>query len=188
MQGAGRAPAKRRPAFMKKRTIGLILFAALLLTAGFYPLHLLQIDAPRKERVVFIRTVEPGDRFSLMYLHSVELCRVWDYIRIDGQYRLVLDETRFGSSNTGLPSVLGAGERFTRGERTSRISGMQRTLPAVEIWVNRAYENTLEFDNEKILLPDLAGETLLRLHIRKIRLFEWASLKGGSLYHRMTRR
>ena len=51
-----------------------------------------------------------------MYRHSVELCRVWDYFRIDGQYRLVLDETVFGSSNTGLPSVLGDGERFTRGE------------------------------------------------------------------------
>jgi len=88
---------------MKKRTVCLILFAALVLVAGLFPVHVLQIEAPRKDSVVFVRFIQPGDRFSLMYRHSVELCRVWDYFRIDGQYRLVLDETVFGSSNTGLP-------------------------------------------------------------------------------------
>lgn len=171
---------------MKKRTIRLTLFATLVLVAGFYPLHVLQIEAPRKEGVVFVRSVQPGDRFSLMYRHSVELCRVWDYFRIDGQRRLVLDETLFGSSNTGLPSVLGAGERFTRGENASRISNMQRILPAIEIWVKRSYDNTLEFDNRKIFLPDLAGDTLLRLRIRKITLSGWASMKIHSFFNRMT--
>lgn len=166
---------------MKKRTTGLILFAALLLLAGFYPLHVLLIEAPRTERVVFVRSVSPGDHFSLMYLHSVELCRVRDHIRIDGQYRLVLDETVFGSSNTGLPSVLGTGERFTRGEKSSRISNMHRILPAIEIWVKRAYENTLAFDNQNIPLSELAGDTLLRIRIRKMNPIEWASAKIRSL-------
>jgi len=170
---------------MKKRTVCLILFAALVLVAGLFPVHVLQIDDPRKDRVVFVRSLQPGDRFSLMYRHSVELCRVWDYFRIDDQYRLVLDETVFGSSNTGLPSVLGDGERFTRGATASRISNMRRILPAVEIWVNRRYENTLEFGGRKIRLPELAGDTLLRLHIRKIILFELASKKMHSYFNRM---
>ncbi|MCX5837365.1 MAG: DUF1850 domain-containing protein [Deltaproteobacteria bacterium] len=165
---------------MKKRTVCLILFAAFVLAAGLFPVHVLQIEAPRKDSVVFVRSIQPGDRFSLMYRHSVELCRVWDYLRIDEAYRIILDETVFGSSNTGLPSVLGDGERFTRGAAASRISNMRRILPAVEIWVNRSYDNTLEFGNRKILLPDLAGDTLLRLQIRKIKLFELASQKMHS--------
>ena len=188
MSGANRAPGKGRPVSMKKRTIRLILFAALVLAAGLYPLHVLQIEEPRKEKVVFVRSLEVGDRFSLMYLHSVELCQVWDHFRVDGQYRLVLDETVFGSSNTGLPAVLGAGERFTRGEKYSRISNMQRILPVIEIWVKRSYDNTLEFDNGKIFLPELAGDTLLRLRIRNITLFELASIKILALFNRMTRR
>jgi hypothetical protein len=188
MQGANRAPGKRRPVSMKKRAVGLILFAALVLVAGLFPVRVLQIEAPRKESVVFVRSLQSGDRFSLMYLHSVELCRVWDYFRIDGEYRLILDETVFGSSNTGLPSVLGVGERFTRGEKASRISNMQRILPAIEIWVKRSYENTLEFGNRKILLPELAGDTLLRLHIRKITLFEFASKNAFIYFNRMMRR
>lgn len=174
---------------MKKRNVFLILFfAALVLLAGLFPVHVLQIEELRKERVVFVRSLQPGDRFSLMYRHSVELCQVWDYFRIDGQYRLILDETVFGSSNTGLPSVLGVGERFTRGEKTSRISNMQRIIPALDIWVKRSYDNTLEFDNRKIRLPDLAGDTLLRLRIRKITLFEMASTKMHSLFNRTMRR
>jgi hypothetical protein len=159
---------------MKKRTIRLLLFALFVLVAGLFPVHVLQVEEPRKERVLWIRSLQTGDRFSLMYRHSVELCRVWDYFRIDGEYRIILDETVFGSSNTGLPSVLGAGERFTRGEKTSRISNMQRILPAIEMWVKQSYDNTLEFGSRKIRLPELAGDTLLRLRIRKITLFELA--------------
>ena len=174
---------------MKKRNVLLILFfVALVLVAGLFPVHVLQIEDPRKERVVFVRFLQPGDRFSLMYRHSVELCQVWDYFRIDGQYRLILDETVFGSSNTGLPSVLGVGERFTRGVKSSRISNMQRIIPAIEIWVKQSYDNTLEFDNRKIRLPELAGDTLLRLRIRKITLFELASTKMQSFFNRTMRR
>jgi hypothetical protein len=170
---------------MKKRTVCLILFAALVLVAGLFPVHVLQIEDPRKDRAVFVRSLQPGDRFSLMYRHSVELCQVWDYFRIDGEYRIILYETVFGSSNTGLPSVLGVGERFTRGEKASRISNMQRILPTIEIWVKRSYDNTLEFGNRKIRLPELAGDTLLRLHIRKITRFELASKKVHSYFNRM---
>ncbi len=172
MSGANRAPEERRPVSMKKRTILMIFFAALVLAAGLYPLHILQIEEPRKGKVVFVRPVEPGVRFSLMYRHSVELCRVWDHFRVDGEYRIILFETVFGSSNTGLPAVLGSGERFTRGEKTSRISNMRRILPAIEMWVNQSYENTLELGNQKISLPALAGNTLLRLRIRGITRFE----------------
>jgi hypothetical protein len=54
--------------------------------------------------------------------------------------------------------------------------------------VKRSYDNTLEFDNGKIFLPELAGDTLLRLRIRKITLFELASIKILALFNRMTRR
>jgi hypothetical protein len=188
MQGDNRAPVFRRPVSMGKRTVCLILFATLVFAASLFSVHVLQIEAPRKDRIVFVRSIQPGDRFSLMYRHSVELCPIWDYIRIDGEYRLILEETVFGSSNTGLPSVLGVGERFTRGEKSSRISNMRRILPAIEIWVKKPYDNTLEFGNRKILLPELAGDTLLRIHIQKMPLFELASRKTQSYFNRITRR
>ena len=158
---------------MTKRYISRFLSAALILAAGLFPVHVLQIDDLRGDRGVYLRTIRTGDRFTLMYRHSVELCPVWDFYRIDGEHRIVLDETVFASSNTGLPSVLTGQERFTRGEKASRISNIGRILPAVEVWVDRRYDNTLEFDSQKVRLAELAGNTLLRLRISRITLAEY---------------
>ncbi|MBN2437852.1 MAG: DUF1850 domain-containing protein [Deltaproteobacteria bacterium] len=173
---------------MKKRTLGLLLLAVLVSAVGFYPVHLLQIEAPRKAMAVFVRLLQPGDRFSLMYRHSVELCPIWDRFRVDEEYRLILDETVFSSSNTGLPAVLGKNEKFDRDGAAFRISNMQRILPAVEIWVDHRYDNTLEFGEQKILLPELAGNTLLRLRIRRVPLAEWAYRKAHSFVRSLARR
>ena len=173
---------------MKKRTVGLLLLAVLVAVAGFYPLRVLQIEAPRKEKVVFVRILHPGDRFSMMYRHSVELCPVWDHFRVDGEYRLILDETVFGSSNTGLPAVLGNNERFAREGEAFRISNMQRILPAIEIWVDHRYDNVLEIGGQQVSLPGLAGDTLLRLRIRKILLAQWAYHETHSFLKSLTRR
>lgn len=172
---------------MKKRTVALLL-TVFVLAAGLYPVHVLQIEAPRKEKVVFVRLLRPGDRFSLMYRHSVELSPVWDRFRVDGERRIILEETVFSSSNTGLPAVLGDGERFVRDETAFRISNLQRILPAIELWVDRRYDNTLEFGERKIRLPELAGDTLLRLCVRKVFLAEWGYRETHSLLNRLTRR
>jgi hypothetical protein len=123
-----------------------------------------------------------------MYRHSVELCPVWDHFRVDGEYRLILDETVFASSNTGLPAVLGKNERFARDGAAFRISNMQRILPAIEIWVDRSYDNVLEIGGQQVSLPGLAGDTLLRLRIRKAFLAEWAYHETYSFLKSLTRR
>jgi hypothetical protein len=115
-------------------------------------------------------------------------CGVWAGFGGSGGYRLGLEVRVFSSSNTGLPSVLGKNEKFDRDVAAFRISNMQRILPAVEIWVDRRYDNTLEFGERKILLPELAGDTLLRLRIRKVFLAEWAYRETHSLLNRPKRR
>jgi hypothetical protein len=165
----------RWPVMMKKGLPYLLL--ALLLMVLVWPVHCLVVEDARNETVVWRRFVQPGDRFALMYRHSVELCHVWDHFQIDGKYSLVLDETVFPSSNTGLPAVLGDGERLVRGENGYRISNMHRVLPAVELWVDRLYDNTLMFGAQKVNLPELAGNTLLRLQTKKVILAEFAYIK-----------
>jgi hypothetical protein len=171
----------QNPVSMKKRNICPLLFAVFTLASGLYPVYVLQIDAPRKSAVVFVRSVKPGDRFSLTYRHSVELCLIEDYFSIDGEGRLVLDETDFASSNTGLPSMLIGEERFTRREKSFRISNMKRILPAIDVWVDRRYDNILEFGGQKVRLAGFAGNTLLRFNIRNVIGFEYIYLKMSSI-------
>ncbi|MFH1078983.1 MAG: DUF1850 domain-containing protein [Pseudomonadota bacterium] len=155
----------------------LYLLPALALMVVVWPVHVLIVEDARSETVVWRCFIQREDRFVLTYRHSVELCHVWDHFHINGKYGLVLDETVFPSSNTGLPSVLGNGERFARGENGFRISNMRRVLPAVEIWVDRRYDNILMFGTQKINLSELAGNTLLRLQTRKVTLAEFLYYK-----------
>jgi hypothetical protein len=172
--GNERVPRLRWPVMMKK---GLpYLLSALALMVLLWPVHILVVEDARSGTVVWRRFIQPGDRFALMYRHSVELCQVWDHFQIDGDGRLVLEETVFPSSNTGLPAVLGDGERLARGEEGFRISNMRRVLPAVEVWVDRRYDNTLMFGEQKVRLPELAGDTLLRLQIKK-------TIRAECFYH-----
>ena len=69
--------------------------------AAFKPVHALQIRAVKRSRVVFLEQVSPGDRFSTGYVHSVELSPVREYFCIDNDYRIILRETTFRSSNVG---------------------------------------------------------------------------------------
>jgi hypothetical protein len=170
---------------MKKGLPPLLLALALMVLV--WPVHVLVVEVARSGTVVWCRTLQPGARFVLMYRHSVELCRVWDHFQIDGEFGLVLDETVFPSSNTGLPAVLGDGERLIREERGFRISNMRRVLPVIEVWVDRRYENTLIFGEQKVHLPELAGNTLLRLKTRTVILGECLYHQGHSFLFRVLR-
>jgi len=164
------------------RKIVISLLLVILLACLLVPLHVLQVKALRDGDVVFIYRVRPGDKLSLGYIHSVEHCRVWDHIKIDEQFRMVLHETVFSSSNTGLPAILSPGERFSAEGGQFRISNIRRVLPAVNLWVDDKYGNTLILGEEKILkLPPLAGNTLLEIVIQRMILLEYIYHKAKTM-------
>jgi hypothetical protein len=163
---------------MKKRKVLIILTVVLVAAFGFIPLHVLQIDAVREERPVFVRTVRPGDEFSLGYIHSVELSPVRDYFRVDESYGIVLYETTFRSLNTGLPSTLAGNERLIREGDHFRVSGMNRALPFIDLQVHEKTDNTLIFGGvESFKLHTLSGDTLLRIRIHKTCLWRYLYLR-----------
>ena len=164
---------------MKKGKILVIMAAVLIAALGSIPLHLLQIDVLREERPVFVRIVRPGDEFALGYIHSVELSPVWDYFRVDDSYRMILYETAIRSFNTGLPNTLADTERLHRDRDGFRISGMNRVLPLIDLWVHERTDNTLKVEDiDPLKLYSLAGNTLLRISIRKTYMGEYLYLKG----------
>jgi hypothetical protein len=163
---------------MKKGIIPVIVAAALIAALGFFPVHVLEIDALREGSPVFVRIVRPGSEFALGYIHSVELSPVWDYFRIDDSYRIILYETAVRSFNTGLPSTLTGEERLHREKVGFRISGVNRVLPSIDLWVHERTDNTLKVkDIDSLKLYSLAGNTLLRINISKTCLAGYLYLK-----------
>ena len=157
----------------------IILAAALTAAFSLIPLHVLKIDAVKEERPVLVWAVRPGDEFSLGYIHSVELSPVWDYFRIDESYRIVLYETTFQSLNTGLPSTIAGDERLIREGDHFRISGMNRSLPFIELQVQERTDNTLIVGGvESFKLHTLIGDTLLKISVKKILLWDYLYLRA----------
>jgi len=165
------------PVFMKKGIILVIAAAALIAALAFIPVHVLQIDALKEGSPVFVRIVRPGNEFALGFIHSVELSPVWDYFRVDDSYRIILYETEVRSFNTGLPSTLTGEERLHRERDGYRISGMNRVLPSIDLWVHEKTDNTLKVKDDSLKLYSLAGNTLLKIRIRQTCMGEYLYLK-----------
>jgi len=154
------------------------LLILLVAVAAFAPLHVFSIETPRNGRLLYLRTVSPGDGFTLSFIHSVEHCPVRDHIRIDSGYRMVTIATEFWSSRTGLPYAPFGNETFAVEGDHFRIGNMNRVIPEIYQWVNKRYANRLVFsDGREIALPDLAGDTLLKMSVTRIRLAQYAAMK-----------
>ncbi|MCP4748897.1 MAG: DUF1850 domain-containing protein [Desulfobacteraceae bacterium] len=154
-----RPALKKMP--VKKRTV---LFVFILLAAtALIPVRVLSITAVKKESVVFLRKMRAGQKIAYHNIHSVELSPVWEYFRISGNDNMILYETRFQSSNVGLPYAAFGQEKFICEPDGYRISNMHRVIPELLIWANNRYDNRLEIDNYSLRLCDLAGDTLLRI-------------------------
>jgi hypothetical protein len=160
-----------------KRLVAASLLGALLL-AGLFPLYALEIRALREGRTVWLHTVRPGFRFALGFTHSVEHCPVWDYLRVDEQYRMVLYKTAFWSSRTGLPYAAFGDEVFAVEGDHFAISNMHRVIPGLQQWVSRQYGNTLLLgDTRRVDLAGLAGDTLLSIAVTRMPLWSYVTKK-----------
>jgi len=160
-----------------KRVIAACLLVALLVL-GLYPVHALEIRALREDRSLFLRAVRPGFQFALGFIHSVEHCPVWDYLQVDAQYRMVLYKTAFWSSRTGQPYAAFGDEVFAVEGDHFAISNMHRVIPVLQLWVGQNYRNTMKVDGaQDIDLAALAGDTLLVLDVKRMRLWTFVTEK-----------
>lgn len=144
-----------------------VVLAVALLAAGAVPLRVLQVAAVKQERVLLTRRVAVGDTFSTRFIHSVERCPVEEFFRIDAADRFVLFEATFAYSSVGLPYRGFGREVFTVEKDGYRLANMHREIPAIVLWVNDRYDNTLTLEGEAIKLFSLAGNTLLKISVER---------------------
>jgi hypothetical protein len=153
-----------------------ILIAA---TVALQPVHALQIAVVKQEKLVYLQRVAPGDRFSTGYIHSVERSPVWEYFCIDPDYRIILRETTFKSSNVGLPYAAFGDEVFHSETDGFRITNMNRMISRLLIWADRSYKNRLQFRGEDLALYGFEGNTLVQVDVGAWRLGAYALEKAA---------
>jgi hypothetical protein len=156
-------------------------FAAALAMASvlaLQPVHALQISAVKRDRVVYLQRVFPGEQFSTGYVHSVELSPVREFYRLDQDYRMILTQTTFRSSNVGLPYAAFGREIFHTEADGFRITNMHRVIPRLLIWADRSYQNRLQLKDQDLALYDFAGNTLIEVQIETLCLSRYLTGKA----------
>jgi len=63
-------------------------------------------------QILYLSSVKPGDRFSIIYTHSVNKSPVEDQFIIDDEYKIMLFKSIFKSFGAGIPATSDNGIRF----------------------------------------------------------------------------
>jgi hypothetical protein len=150
--------------------IGFILLGAFLFV---YPLHLLVLE--KNDNWIFVRVVQPGNTFSLAYLHSVTLSDVWENFKIDRDYRIVLTETRFQGQGAGLPSAGLPNERWTREGDWFHITEMNRVVSTPLLWrADSQWRSRFQFSGKKEeYIASQVGDGLIKIDICRSNVLRW---------------
>jgi len=166
---------------LKKKYIvllGLSIVIIIITILFFIPVYTLELRSFSDSETVFSQKVQPGDKFTLKYTHSVALTPVWEIFIIDENCQIILIETDFLDHGAGLPYTTFENEIFVEEEGRFKIKNMHRII-ATPIYyrIGAVRENIFYFKDKKIDLSSLVGDKLLTIEIDKNNLLNY--LLGG---------
>jgi len=168
---------------LKKKYIalfGLSIVIIIIIVLFFIPLYTLELRPFSGGEIIFKQKVQPGDKFTLKYTHSVALTPVWEIFIIDKDYQIILIETDFLDHGAGLPYSAFDQEIFVEEEGRFKIKNMHRVIPTpIYYRIGAVSENIFYFKDKEIDLSSSVGDKLLTIEIGKTNLFNY--LLGGVL-------
>lgn len=89
----------------------------MLLAAGLLPggleLQVYPVEAER--RPLLVLPMQPGERFTLHYYHSVENAPIWEVHSLDDQGTIYIEEERYLKFGAGMGKMPGVGIMVRRG-------------------------------------------------------------------------
>ena len=102
--------------------------------------------------------MDPGERFSITFIHSVNKSPVTDWYETDRKGRIWLKSTVYYDFGAGVPFDLNEGETLEYTDNGAMvISGIDREIPQFLIFVGTVSDHTLSINGEEISLRDLCG-------------------------------
>ncbi len=90
---------------MKKYILAILIL--LILTITLIPIDCLILEHYQSDEILLLFKVKPGDEFLVKWIHSVELTPWEEIFRVDEDYEMILDRTRFQQFGAGVPDYAG---------------------------------------------------------------------------------
>lgn len=138
-----------------KKNIFLILITIIisLLSLSFFRIHVLIIESVQHKNTLFLERIQPNDEFTLKWMHSVEL-QPWEEIfKIDNQYNIILDRTRFKQFGAGVPDY--AGNKTEIKDGYIIFSGINKEMSNIPYGISSFAKHTFYFKDKQIKLYEI---------------------------------
>ena len=107
-------------------------------------------------QILYLSDVKSGDRFSIIYIHSVNKSPIEEQFIIDDEYNIVLSKSIFKSFGAGVQSTFNAGERFEFYEDRMEILYDNRVIDKLILSIGTIADHRFMMDGKDIRLNELS--------------------------------
>ncbi len=153
---------------------GLIIIIIVIILLFSISIYTLELRPFSDDGLIFRQKIQPGDKFTLKYIHSVALSPIWEIFIIDDRYQIILVETDFLNHGAGMPYAPFGQEIFIEEEGKFKIKNMHRIMPNPILYmVGRSSENCFYIEDKEINLSSLLGDKLLTIGVCKNNLYNY---------------
>lgn len=139
-----------------KKPLTILLIAAILLTPLFIKVNILTLEHYQTGSTILFFTVEPEDEFTIRWTHSVELTPWEEIFRIDDEYNMILDRTRFQNFGAGVPDAIGTETYIKDGYLT--YGGIDQLITLLPYGISDFAEHTFIFKDRDYKLYEMVPD------------------------------
>jgi hypothetical protein len=139
-----------------KKILTIILIIAILLVPLFIEVDILTLEHYQTGDTVLFFTIEPGAEFTMKWIHSVELTPWEEIFRIDDEYNMVLDRTRFQNFGAGVPDAIGTETYIKDGYLT--YGGIDQIMPLLPYGISDFAKHVFIFNEIEYNLYEMVPD------------------------------
>jgi len=123
--------------------------------------------------LLYLSNVNIGDRFSIIYTHSVNKSPVEDQFIIDDEYNIMLSKSIFKSFGAGIPSTSDSGMKFEFFKDRIEVSYNNRKIDKLILSIGTIADHRFIMNGKDIRLSELSDpQSSVYFSIDKITLFQ----------------
>lgn len=155
-----------RPALTWPAALALILLALPALPGGLE----LRVSPVRGGPPLLVLPLEPGERFTLRYYHSVENAPIWEAHSVDDEGRIYIEEERYLKFGAGMGKMPAVGRMVMRGPYEAITDMHMPTGDFVLRVGSPGVDHTVLWRGTATNLSDLAPHQAVQFSARPVRL------------------
>ena len=112
--------------------------------------------------------LEPGQRFTIRYYHSVENAPIWETHSVDARGRIYIEEERYQKFGAGMGKMPGVGRLVRRGS-CEVIEGMHMPTGNFVLRIGSpGVDHTIIWGHRQVNLSSMAPHTAVRFSARPV--------------------